>query len=246
MNKRVEIKLCGFTRLEDVFFAANLDIDAMGFVFYAPSPRYVVPDKAAELIAAAQKQNANIASVALFVNETADLVKEIAKFTKIDVLQFHGTESPEYCDALSQSLGLPYLKAVHVKPDTNTEDLVKSALPYKNARAILLDTASSAWGGTGKSFEWSIVPASLEPRLVLSGGLSAQNIPEALRTLKPAALDTSSGIESAKGIKDAAKMTAFVNAVRQNAVRTFSVPTYSNEVYHHEPIFKPSAGENNR
>jgi phosphoribosylanthranilate isomerase len=219
------IKMCGFTREADVMFARGLAVDYFGFVFYEPSPRYIAPERAAVLTQLLSSDSA-FQSVGLFVNHSAAQVVDAVKASGVRVLQFHGNESPEFCEQLSQQLGLPYWKAVHVSPDAHSDGLLKLCSNYSTAQALLFDTASPAWGGTGHTFEWqTLAPlATLKnvPPLVLSGGLSVQNVAQGIALLSPWAVDVSSGIEAAdadgkmlKGVKDSAKMAAFVAAVRQ-------------------------------
>jgi phosphoribosylanthranilate isomerase len=223
------IKLCGFTRLADVHAARQLAIDYMGFVFYAPSPRYIAPSHASGLV---QALPASICPVGLFVNHSAAQVREAVAASGVRLLQFHGIESPDFCEAISQQLGLPYWKAVHVDAHAHSDALLKSWQSYSRAQAVLFDTASPAlnnvWGGTGHTFEWqTLSPLTTRyglknvPPLVLSGGLSVQNVAQGIELLKPWALDLSSGIEAVdangtalKGVKDPARMAAFVAAVR--------------------------------
>jgi phosphoribosylanthranilate isomerase len=216
------IKMCGITREVDALAAIALQVNYLGFVFYEPSPRFVEPVHAQGIIT---RLPSSVLPVGLFVNHGESEVENCVKASGVKVLQFHGTESPEYCEALSQTLGLPYWKVVHVSADADSEDLLKSCLKYSYAQALLFDTASPAWGGTGHTFEWQkLAPlAALKnvPPLVLSGGLSAQNVAQGIALLKPWAVDVSSGIEAAdaqgkprKGIKESTKMADFVSAVR--------------------------------
>jgi phosphoribosylanthranilate isomerase len=217
------IKMCGITRSADAQAALALHVNYLGFVFYAPSPRFIEPCSAAAIVAALPN---SCLAVGLFVNHSAEQVRLAVQASGVRVLQFHGYESADFCDSLSQQLGLPYWKAVHVSPGARSDDLLKSCLPYSSAQALLFDTASPAWGGTGHTFEWqTLAPlAALKnvPPLVLSGGLSAQNVAQGIALLKPWAVDVSSGIEAQdaqaeplKGVKDPTKMAAFIAAVRQ-------------------------------
>ncbi len=220
------IKMCGFTREADVMLARGLEVNYYGFVFYEASPRYIAPERAAALIQLLSSDSA-FHPVGLFVNHSAEQVVAAVKASGVRVLQFHGGEAPEFCDTLSQQLGLPYWKAVHVSPDARSDDLLKSCFQYSTAQALLFDTASPAWGGTGQTFEWQMLAplATLKnvPPLVLSGGLSVQNVAQGIALISPWAVDVSSGIEAAdikgkslKGVKDTTKMAAFVAAVRQS------------------------------
>ena len=216
------IKMCGITRHTDAQAALALRVDYLGFVFYPTSPRFISLELAAAII---DTLPATTQPVGLFVNYDADEVERIVKASGIKVLQFHGTETPRFCEAMSQKLGLPFWKVVHVAADAHSEDLLKSCIQYSNAQALLFDTASPAWGGTGHTFEWqklaSLAALKNVPPLVLSGGLSAQNVAQGIALLSPWAVDVSSGIEaidaqgkSLKGIKDSAKMAEFVSAVQ--------------------------------
>ena len=203
------IKLCGMTREADVDAAVALDIDAIGLVFYRPSARFVDLDTAARLAA---RVPPSIDVVGLFVDASAADVDAASARVPLTLLQFHGDEPPADCGRF----GLPWLKAARVVPGL---DLLDFASAYDGAGALLLDTHSAGYGGSGKVFDWSLVPSRLigpgaARRVVLSGGLSAANVADAVHRLHPFAVDTSSGIESAKGIKDAVAMRDFVAAVR--------------------------------
>jgi phosphoribosylanthranilate isomerase len=158
-----------------------------------------------------------VSVVGLFVNATPDWVREVASNVPLTLLQFHGDETPDQCESLSGIAGLPWLRALRVEADTQSADLVKSALNYSAASALLFDTHVEGYGGGGKVFDWSLIPAELARRAVLSGGLNAQNVSDAIRRVRPYAVDVSSGIEvpGAKGVKDHARMAAFVRTVRQ-------------------------------
>lgn len=203
------IKICGITREEDLLAAARLGADAIGLVFYPKSPRYVTPQRAAELLRALPPF---VTSVGLFVNASEEEVRATLAVAPLDLLQFHGDEEPEYCE----SFGLPYLKAVRVKPGV---DLVQYAARYASARGLLLDAfVEGIPGGTGLSFDWSLIPRNLSLPVVLSGGLDPSNVQEAVERVQPWAVDVSSGVEAEKGIKDAAKIAAFVQGVRNATV----------------------------
>lgn len=198
------IKMCGLTRLEDVEAAVAAGADAIGLVFYPPSPRYVDLAMAATLARAVPPF---ITVVGLFVNADAATVKATLAAVPLHVLQFHGDEDETYCRQFDR----PYLKAARVRPGM---DLLQYAAGFPSAQAILLDAFVDGYGGGGKAFDWSVIPADLGKPIVLSGGLDAGNVGEAIARVRPAAVDVSSGIERAKGIKDAEKMRAFVAAVR--------------------------------
>lgn len=199
------IKICGLTREEDVDAAVAAGADAIGFVFYPPSPRYVTPARAAAL---ARRIPPFVQVVGLFVNEAPETVAEVCAAVPINLLQFHGDELPDYCRGFHR----PYLRAARVRPGL---DLVEFARAFPDARGLLLDAFVDGYGGGGQVFDWSLVPPDLPLPLVLSGGLHAENVGEAVRTLRPVAVDVSSGVEMAKGIKDHARIAAFVAAVRQ-------------------------------
>ena len=198
-------KICGITRIEDGLAAAHAGADAIGLVFFAKSPRNVALTRAVEI---SQALPPFITRVALFVNPGVDEVNAVLRQARPDVLQFHGEESPEFC----RYFGVPYLKAVRVKPGV---DLLQCAARYADAQGLLLDAWSdSAHGGTGESFDWSLIPLDLPRPVVLAGGLTAANVGEAIRATRPWAVDVSSGVESSKGIKDAARIAAFMKEVR--------------------------------
>jgi len=211
---RTRIKLCGLSKPEDVDHAVALGADAVGFVFYPPSPRSVSVAQAAELVARVPPL---VTAVGLFVNATPDWLDEVTSKVRISLLQFHGDETPAQCGLLAKRAGLPWWRAVRVAPDTTTNDLVESSRDYLAANGLLLDTLVEGYGGGGKVFDWSLIPTDLGHRAVLSGGLNAQNVLDAIRRVRPFAVDVSSGIEvpGAKGVKDHARMAAFVRAVRE-------------------------------
>lgn len=198
------IKICGLTRPEDVDGAVALGVDAIGLVFYPPSPRGVTPALAADL---ARRVPPFTSVVGLFVNPEPAWVAAVREQVPLDLLQFHGEETADFC----ASFGLPYLKAARVRPGL---DLVQYRAQFPKARALLLDAFVDGYGGGGKTFDWSLIPPGFARQSVLSGGLDADNVAAAIRALAPAAVDVSSGVEAAKGIKDPARMAAFVAAVR--------------------------------
>lgn len=201
---RTRVKICGITRDEDLRAAADAGADAFGLVFYPPSPRFLTPERARALSQAAP---AFLTSVALFVNATADEVKRVLEVVQPQVLQFHGEEPPEFCRAF----GVPYVKACRVKPGV---DLLEYWRPFSDACGWLADAWVEGYGGAGTGFDWSLVPAVRARPLVLSGGLNPENVGEAIRRVKPWGVDVSSAVESAKGVKDAARIAAFVAEVR--------------------------------
>ena len=201
---KTRIKICGLTREADVDAAVAAGADAIGFVFYPPSPRYVTPERAAEL---ACRVPPFVDVVGLFVNATADDVATISATVPLNLLQFHGDETPEFC----RSFARPWLRAARVRPGL---DLVEFARSYSNARGLLLDAFVEGYGGGGHVFDWMLIPPDLPGYLVLSGGLHAGNVGDAIRRVRPVAVDVSSGVEAGKGIKDHDKIAAFVAAVR--------------------------------
>ena len=211
----IPIKICGLTRVEDVLDAVQLDIQAIGLVFYPASPRYVDPTQAQRLMA---RIPPHIATVGLFVNATPAEVRDVLAVAPVDLLQLHGDETPEQSHAIADLVKKPFLRALRVKPDTLGSDLLQYASSYSAASpwfsAVLLDTYVDSFGGSGKVFDWSVIPKELAPRVVLSGGLTALNVAGAVAQLRPGAVDVSSGVEQAKGIKDPVRMRAFVDAVR--------------------------------
>ena len=199
------IKICGLTREQDVDAAVAAGADAIGFVFYPPSPRYVTPERAAEL---ARRIPPFVDVVGLFVNEAPATVHAACAALPINLLQFHGDEDAAYCSQFSR----PYLRAARVRPDL---DLIEFARSFPRARGLLLDAFVEGYGGGGHVFDWTLIPPDLPGFLVLSGGLTADNVGEAIRRVRPVAVDVSSGVEMGKGIKDHAKIAAFVAAVRK-------------------------------
>jgi phosphoribosylanthranilate isomerase len=213
---RTRIKICGLTRAEDVAAAVAAGADAIGFVFYAKSPRYVSADAAAQLIFAVPPF---ISTVGLFVNAGVEEVAAVLQQAPLSLLQFHGDETPEQCAAIAAAVKRPFIRAARIGSSTTSADLIEYEQDYRSASpyftGLLLDTLVEQYGGSGKVFDWSLIPEELAPRVVLSGGLSVQNATDAVQRVRPHAVDISSGVEQAKGIKDAAKITAFISAVRQ-------------------------------
>lgn len=201
---RTRVKICGITRLEDAQAAVACGADAIGFVFYKKSPRYVSPAQAKRIV---RDLPAFVTPVALFVNESTEEINEIIAQTGIQLLQFHGDETPDEC----RRYQLPYMKAIRVKADTN---LLQCEQDYSDASALLLDTYNEGMpGGTGQIFDWALIPTSLARRVVLAGGLTTENVEAAIRQVRPYAVDVSGGVEKSKGIKDAAKIAAFMRGV---------------------------------
>lgn len=202
---KTRIKICGLTREEDVDAAVAAGADAIGLVFYPPSPRYVTPQRAAELV---KRIPPFVDVVGLFVNEAPDVVRATCEALPINVLQFHGDEDAAYCRQFAR----PYLRAARVRPGL---DLVEFAGLFPDARGLLLDAFVEGYGGGGHVFDWTLIPPNLPSFLVLSGGLTAENVGDAVRRVRPVAVDVSSGVEASKGIKDHSKIAAFVAAVRK-------------------------------
>ena len=212
---RTRIKICGITRDEDLRAAVALGADALGFVFYPKSPRYVAPDRFATL---AKGLPPYVNSVALFVNASVEEVQAVVDAGPVSLLQFHGDETMEDCARIADAVKRPFVHAYRVKPDTAPRELLECELAYRAASpwfsSLLLDTYVDAYGGAGKVFDWSLIPKELAPRVVLSGGLSVQNATSAVARVRPYAVDISSGVEASKGIKDACKIADFIAAVR--------------------------------
>jgi len=202
----VTIKVCGITRLEDAETVARLGVDALGFMFYEPSPRYVRPDAARIL---SQTVQGEVTRVGVFVNAPRATVEQLIESVGLDVLQFHGAETEAYC----ASFGLPYLKAFRVNGAIDQKAMEAT---YSSALAILLDTAAPGLpGGTGECFDWRQWPQPSTHNYMLAGGLTPGNVRSAVEQLRPWGVDVSTGVESqVKGIKDADKMSRFVQEVR--------------------------------
>jgi len=201
---RTRVKICGITRVEDALAAVACGCDAIGLVFYDKSPRNVSLAQAASIVAALP---AFISAVGLFVDASADQVNATLTTVRLDLLQFHGEESADYC----RQFHMPYMKAIRVRPGTN---LIQCATDYADAKALLVDTYSEGVaGGTGQIFDWSLIPANLTIPVVLAGGLNAGNVGDAIRRVRPYAVDVSGGVEREKGIKDADKIAAFMRGV---------------------------------
>ncbi len=195
--------------------AVRAGVDAIGLVFYPGSPRNVTMD-AARLVVA--EVPAFVTVVALFVDEKPELIREVLKAVRIDLLQFHGDESPDYCG----QFGKPWIKAIRMRPGLDLEEV---AAQYAMAEGLLLDAWDpDAQGGTGLTFDWETIPSELAERIILAGGLGPSNVAQALAAVGPYAVDVSSGVEAAKGIKDANKMAAFLNEVQEFDYRSKRSP----------------------
>ena len=198
----VRVKICGITRLEDALHAVNAGADALGFVFYDKSPRHVSASQAAAICTALPPF---ITRVGLFVDAPADFVKNVLQAVSLDLLQFHGDETPAYCAQFGKS----YIKAVRVQATTN---LLKYAADFDGACGLLLDAyVSGVPGGTGESFDWKLIPKNFPRPIVLSGGLTPGNVATAVEQTPPWAVDVSSGVESSPGIKDPQKVAQFIS-----------------------------------
>jgi phosphoribosylanthranilate isomerase len=201
----VRSKICGITRIEDALAAVEAGADAIGLVFYAKSPRAVTLQQARAIIVALPPF---VTTVGLFVDASRCELGEILDAVPLDLLQFHGDESPAACDGYHR----PYIKALRVKPG---DDIAAQVELYKNASGVLLDTyVPGIPGGTGEAFDWSLVPEGLSKPVILAGGLTAENVVQAIAQVRPYAVDVSGGVEVTKGIKDAEKIRAFMQAVK--------------------------------
>mgnify|MGYP006287263871 FL=1 len=202
---RTRVKICGITREEDALAAAEHGADAVGFVFYEPSPRYVTPERAAAIV---RRLPPFVTSVALFVNAEAELIARVVDEVGVDLIQFHGQECGAYCAAHRR----PWIRAVAMRPDT---DLDAARRDFAAARGLLLDAyRPGVPGGTGETFDWDRIPADLAARVILAGGLTLANVGDAVRRVRPWAVDVSGGVEAARGIKDPARIKAFIEEVR--------------------------------
>ena len=205
MNLRTRVKICGITTADAAESAVEAGADALGLVFYEPSKRYIKVDTAIEI---ANVVPAFVSLVGLFVDSDKASINKVLKQVPLQLLQFHGNESASFCE----SFGVPYIKALRVKDGMDIPELVRS---YPTAKAILLDTyKENTPGGTGEVFDWSLVP-ELADRIILAGGLCAKNVGQAISAVKPYAVDTSGGVESAPGVKDPARIRAFISQVLQ-------------------------------
>lgn len=201
---RIKIKFCGITNLDDAISAASLGADALGFVFYPQSARYISPNDAANII---EKLPPFITTIGLFVDQTADEVKEIITLCELNLLQFHGDEDEPFCSGFN----LPYIKAISMKSGIN---LLKCEKEFYSAKALLLDTyADDAKGGTGKVFDWNSIPSNISKPLIIAGGLNPINVKDLLELIHPYAVDVSGGIERSKGLKDYELMKNFILGV---------------------------------
>jgi len=203
---RTRVKICGFTRVDDAVNAAHLGVDAIGLVFYSPSPRNIEIDQAIKIVNALP---VFVSIVALFVDEQELRIREVLKKVAIDCLQFHGDEPADAC----RQYGKRYMKAIRMRPETN---ITRIAHDYHDAAGLLLDAYQPGTkGGTGLQFDWNMIPKECTLPIVLAGGLDVTNVRQAISKVKPYAVDVSSGVEVAQGIKDTVKMAAFVKEVNE-------------------------------
>lgn len=203
----VRVKICGITRVEDALAAAAAGADAIGLVFYAKSPRAVDIEQAREILAVLPPF---VTSVGLFVDAERSELERILASVPLDLLQFHGDESVQQCEAF----GRPYIKALRVKAG---DDIAAQVARYPSAQGILLDAyVEGVPGGTGEAFDWSLIPQTLSKPLILAGGLRLDNVAEAVSRVRPYAVDVSGGVEASKGVKDVEKVDAFIRAARGN------------------------------
>jgi phosphoribosylanthranilate isomerase len=209
MTARTRIKICGVTREQDLEAAVEAGADAIGFVLWAGSPRHVSAERAAALAA---RLPPFVMPVGLFVNAEASLIRHAAALMPQLLLQFHGDETPQQCRGASR----PYLRAARMTPEL---DLVNFATRYPDAKGLLLDAHVDGYGGSGKVFDWSLIPRNVPLPIVLSGGLHAGNAVEGILQVRPWAVDVSTGVEVSKGIKDAAAIRRFCDAVREADAR---------------------------
>jgi phosphoribosylanthranilate isomerase len=205
--KRTRIKICGITREEDLAAAVAAGADALGFVFYPPSPRYVAPQRAAQLLACVP---AFVTRVGLFVNEPVDVVRAVLAQAPLDLLQFHGDEDAAYC----AGFGKPWIKAARMKAGFDLVEYASAFAGAPGACGLLLDAHVEGYGGGGETFDWSLIPQSLPLPVILSGGLHPGNVAGAVRAVRPWAVDVSSGVEASRGVKDVQKITEFIAGVR--------------------------------
>jgi phosphoribosylanthranilate isomerase len=212
---RTRAKICGITRIQDIHSVVNAGADAIGFVFFPPSPRSVSKEQAKLLI---QHVPPYVQTVGLFVNSSLQEIQEILQDAPVDILQFHGDETAEQCQKIAQYVGRRWYKAIQVKPDINIIEIIKK-YQHAGASAVLLD----AWhpelkGGTGHSFDWSQFP-QLDIPLILAGGLKPENVEDAIQTTRAYAVDVSGGVESAKGIKDQQLIESFMQGVHRGSAK---------------------------
>lgn len=201
---RTRIKICGITRVEDALQVTEAGADALGLVFYPPSPRAVSIEQAAQIV---QKLPPFVTVTALFVNPSVEEVQKVLDGVRIDLIQFHGDEDDAFCSQFHK----PFIKAIRVR---QAQDVVAACLRFPSALALLLDSFKEGVpGGTGETFDWALIPAQITKPIILAGGLTVQNVALAIAQVRPYAVDVSGGVEQSKGIKDASKVTEFINEV---------------------------------
>ncbi len=206
MQTRTRVKICGITRADDAIAAARLGVDAIGLVFYAKSPRHVELAQARQIC---QALPAFVTSVALFLNPERAQVQQVIDELNIDLLQFHGRESAEFCASFSR----PYIKVLGIEGEHQLQQLVGE---HNLARGVLLDShVHGAAGGTGKTFDWALIPAELREKIILAGGLNADNVARAIAQIRPYGVDLSSGVEASPGIKDIHLMTRLMQQIKR-------------------------------
>jgi phosphoribosylanthranilate isomerase len=206
-NRRTRVKICGLTSVEDALLAVNYGADAIGLVFYEPSPRHVTIDQAWSI---AESIPAFVTKTALFVNPDAAYVNDVLKAVKIDLLQFHGDETPEFCAQFNMS----YIKAVRMRDGI---DLAALEQQYIHSAGLLLDAYKKGVpGGTGEQFDWASIPPEFAKKIILAGGLQAENVQQAIQQVAPWALDVSGGVEASKGVKSADKIQKFMQQVMRS------------------------------
>ncbi len=206
---RTRIKICGITRLEDAKASVHAGCDALGFVFYKESPRYIALDAFKVIV---KELPPFVTKTGLFVNADPAEIEEAIQSGLVNVLQFHGDETPDFC----RQFNFPYIKAVAV---SSSVDLIQYAKDFHDAEALLLDAYHEHLkGGTGQTFDWNLIPQSLSKPIVLAGGLTVDNVKEAIKKVKPYAVDVSGGVEESKGIKNSLKIQAFIKETQDAAL----------------------------
>ena len=206
---RTRTKICGITRLEDAKASVRAGCDALGFVFYKESPRYIALDAFKVIV---KELPPFVTKAGLFVNDDPAEIEEAIQSGLVNVLQFHGDETPDFC----RQFNFPYIKAVAV---SSSVDLIQYAKDFHDAEALLLDAYHEHLkGGTGQTFDWNLIPQSLSKPIVLAGGLNVDNVKEAIKKVKPYAVDVSGGVEESKGIKNSLKIQAFIKETQDAAV----------------------------
>ena len=205
MKQRTRVNICGITRARDALAASAMGVDAIGLVFYEKSPRNISIEQAAAIC---RQLPAFVTTVALFLDAEQSLIDRVLASVPVDLLQFHGSEEPAFCEQFSR----PYIKALGME-NTDRKDLISQSRAYSSARGLLLDShAPGAAGGTGETFDWEYIPV-LDKPVILAGGLTVSNVAAAIDSVHPWAVDVSSGVESDKGIKDVDLMSAFIQEV---------------------------------